>query len=194
MVDDAIVVLENITRYREQGMGAMHAAFKGAAEIGFTVLSMSTSLIAVFIPILLMGGIVGRLFREFAITLSITIVVSLAVSLTTTPMMCSRLLQEKKGHGKIYRASEKVFEWILKAYQVSLAWVLRNSAVTLLILIGTICLSVFLFIKIPKGFFPEQDVGRMSGNIVGEQDTSYQAMRKRLLRLMNIVGKDPGSG
>jgi multidrug efflux pump len=192
VVDDAIVVLENITRYREQGMGAMHAAFKGAAEIGFTVLSISLSLIAVFIPILLMGGIVGRLFREFAITLSITILVSLAISLTTTPMMCSRLLQEKKGHGKIYRASEKVFEWVLKTYEVSLGWVLRNSAITLLILIGTVVLSVVLFIKIPKGFFPEQDVGRLNGNVVGDQDTSFQAMRTRLLRLMQIVGSDPG--
>ena len=185
VVDDAIVVLENITRYREKGMSAMEAAFKGAAEIGSTVLSISISLVAVFIPILLMGGIIGRLFREFALTLSVTILVSLTISLTTTPMMCSRLLSDEKGHGKLYSASEKVFTWILKGY--GLAWVLRNSALTLLIAILTLALNVYLFVIIPKGFFPEQDTGRMSGNIMGEQDTSFQAMKQRMIRLMSLT-------
>ncbi len=192
VVDDAIVVLENITRYREEGMNAMEAAFKGAAEIGSTVLSISISLVAVFIPILMMGGIIGRLFREFAITLSVTILVSLLISLTTTPMMCSRLLAQGKGHGKLFQASENVFEWILKVYEHSLTWVLRNSLLTLLIAILTLCLNIYLFIKIPKGFFPEQDTGRMSGNIMGEQDTSFQAMKRRMVRLIDIAGSDPG--
>ncbi len=190
VVDDAIVVLENITRYREQGMNSMEAAFKGAAEIGSTVLSISISLVAVFIPILMMGGIVGRLFREFAITLSITILVSLAISLTTTPMMCSRLLSEK-GHGRLYKASEKVFAFILKIYEHSLAWVLRNSALTLLIAIGTLALNIYLYVIVPKGFFPQQDTGRMNGNFLGDQSTSFQAMQKKIFQLAKIVQQDP---
>ena len=191
VVDDAIVVLENITRYREQGMTSMEAAMKGAAEIGSTVLSISISLVAVFIPILLMGGLIGRLFREFAITLSITILVSLVVSLTTTPMMCSRLLTDEKGHGKLFQASENVFAWILKGYEHSLAWVLRNSAITLLVAIGTLCLNVYLFVIIPKGFFPQQDTGRLNGNIMGDQSTSFQAMEIRIRQLLKIVESDP---
>jgi multidrug efflux pump len=192
VVDDAIVVLENITRHREMGLGAMEAALKGAGEIGFTVLSMSISLVAVFTPILLMGGIIGRLFREFAVTLSTTILISLFISLTTTPMMCSRLLAQGKGHGKLYRASEKLFEFIQNTYAVSLRWVLQHSAIVLLIAIVTLALNVYLFIKVPKGFFPQQDTGRMSGSILGDQNTSFEAMQKRMIRLSDIVAADPG--
>jgi multidrug efflux pump len=194
VVDDAIVVLENITRYREAGMGAMEAALKGAQEIGSTVLSISVSLVAVFIPILMMGGIIGRLFREFAVVLSVTILVSLLISLTATPMMCSRLLTNEKGRGKLYRASEKVFDWILSIYEHSLSWVLRHSAITLLIAIATLCLNVYLFVKIPKGFFPQQDTGRLNGNILGDQSSSFQAMSSRIRQLSKIVQSDPGVG
>jgi len=192
VVDDAIVVIENITRYREKGMNAMQASLKGASEIGFTVLSISVSLIAVFTPILMMGGIIGRLFREFAVVLSVTILVSLAVSLTTTPMMCSRLLKDERKHGRLYRATEKIFNAILKGYEVSLSWTLRNSAFMLAVFIATFCLNIYLFIKIPKGFFPQQDTGRMNGSILGAQDSSFQAMQQRVLRLCEIVKKDPG--
>jgi multidrug efflux pump len=191
VVDDAIVVLENISRYREQGMSSMQAAYRGAAEIGSTVLSMSISLVAVFIPILMMGGIVGRLFREFAITLSVTILVSLLVSLTTTPMMSSRLLGDKKHHGWFYMAGEKFFAFILKIYEHSLTWVLRHSALVLLIAIGTLCLNVYLFVKIPKGFFPQQDTGRLNGNFIGDQSISFQSMQKKMVQLANIVQRDP---
>ncbi len=194
VVDDAIVVLENITRYREKGLGAMEAAFKGAAEIGSTVLSISISLVAVFIPILMMGGIVGRLFREFAVTLSVTILVSLVISLTTTPTMCSRLLSDEKGHGRLYNASEKVFVFILKMYEKSLAWVLRNSAIVLLIAIGTLALNVYLYVIVPKGFFPQQDTGRLNGNFMGDQSTSFQAMQKKITQLSKIVQQDPAIG
>jgi multidrug efflux pump len=192
VVDDAIVVIENITRYREKGMNAMQASLKGASEIGFTVLSISVSLIAVFIPILMMGGIIGRLFREFAVVLSVTILVSLVVSLTTTPMMCSRLLKDHREHGRVYLASEKLFNGILKVYEVSLGWTLRNSALMLVVFIITFCLNIYLFMKIPKGFFPQQDTGRMNGSILGAQDSSFQAMQQRVLRLCDIVKKDPG--
>ena len=156
VVDDAIVVLENITRYLEQGMAPVQAAFRGAREIGFTVLSMSTSLVAVFIPILMMGGIVGRLFREFAVTLSIAIAVSLAVSLTTTPTMCAQLLKplHEEKHGRAYKFSEKIFDGVLDFYSVSLKWVLRHQFAVLLITIATACFSVYLFKEAPKGFFP----------------------------------------
>ncbi|MGA7410772.1 MAG: multidrug efflux RND transporter permease subunit [Bryobacteraceae bacterium] len=192
VVDDAIVVIENITRYREKGMNAMQASLKGASEIGFTVLSISVSLIAVFIPILMMGGIIGRLFREFAVVLSVTILVSLVVSLTTTPMMCSRLLKDHREHGRLYLASERLFNGMLKAYEVSLGWTLRNSALMLVVFIITFCLNIYLFMKIPKGFFPQQDTGRMNGSILGAQDSSFQAMQQRVLRLCDIVKKDPG--
>jgi multidrug efflux pump len=174
-------------------MSAMASALRGAAEIGPTVLSISISLVAVFIPILLMGGIVGRLFREFAITLSITILVSLLVSLTTTPMMCSRLLRDK-GHGRLYQASEKVFEFILRVYEHSLAWVLRHSALVLLIAIGTLALNVYLYVVIPKGFFPQQDTGRMNGTFLADQSTSFQAMQRKMFQLAKIVESDPGIG
>ncbi len=192
VVDDAIVVLENITRYREEGMSAMEAAYKGAAEIGSTVLSISISLVAVFIPILMMGGIIGRLFREFAVTLSVTILVSLLVSLTTTPMMCSRLLKESKSHGRMYRLSEKFFDFILRMYEVSLGWVLRHSALMLVVTALTLCLNVYLYVKIPKGFFPQQDTGRVNGNFIGDQSISFQAMAKKMTQLIKIVQADPG--
>jgi multidrug efflux pump len=193
VVDDAIVVIENISRYLEQGMSPMESALKGAQEIGFTVLSISLSLVAVFIPILLMGGIVGRLFREFAVTLSVAIMVSLAISLTTTPMMCSRLLKAhaEEKHGGIYRASEKVFSGMLRFYERTLQWVLKHSAVTLFVLIITICLNVFLFYVVPKGFFPQQDNGTVFGGIQGAQDISFQAMQSLTLRFVDIIKKDP---
>jgi multidrug efflux pump len=192
VVDDAIVVLENITRYRESGMTSMEAAFKGAAEIGPTVLSISVSLVAVFLPILLMGGIIGRLFREFAITLSITIMVSLLISLTTTPTMCSRLLATNRTHGRLYQTSENVFQFILGVYRRSLGWVLRHSAIMLVVTIATLCLNIYLYVIVNKGFFPHQDTGRLSGNVLGDQSTSFQAMVKRNTKLVNIVMKDPG--
>ena len=191
VVDDAIVVLENISRHREDGLSAMEAARTGAGEIASTVFSISISLVAVFIPILLMGGIIGRLFREFAVTLSLTILVSMVISLTTTPTMCSRLLGEPREHGKLYRASEKFFDFILKVYEVSLAWTLRHSALVLLIAIGTLCLNVYLYIIVPKGFFPEQDTGRLNGNFMGDQSISFQSMQKKIARLANIVLQDP---
>ena len=194
VVDDAIVVIENITRYLEQGMKPLEAALKGAQEIGFTVLSISISLIAVFIPILLMGGIVGRLFREFAVTLSVAIFISLIVSLTTTPMMCAALLRssEQERHGRIYRASEWIFEKILKGYEVSLSWVLRHQPLMLLVTLATIGFTVYLYIAIPKGFFPQQDTGRLTGQILADQATSFQAMRTRTIQFVNAVMSDPG--
>ncbi len=192
VIDDAIVVLENITRYREQGVSAMESALRGAAEIGSTVFSISVSLVAVFIPILMMGGIVGRLFREFAVTLSTTILVSMVTSLTTTPTMCAYLLTEEKGHGRLYQASERVFEFILKMYKGSLTWVLRNSALVLLIAIATLALNIYLYVIVPKGFFPEQDTGRIAGSFLGDQDVSFQAMQAKITKLAGIVQQDPG--
>jgi multidrug efflux pump len=192
VVDDAIVVLENITRYREKGQGAEQAAMTGAAEIGSTVLSMSISLVAVFIPILLMGGIIGRLFREFAVVLSIAILVSLVVSLTTTPMMCSVLLGKEAVHGKLYLASERVFEKLLKGYEHSLRWVLDQSLLLLLVAIGTLGLAVLLYVEIPKGFFPQQDTGRLNGTIMADQVISFQAMQRKIAQLAAIAKQDPG--
>ena len=193
VVDDAIVVIENISRYLEQGMSPMESALKGASEIGFTVLSISLSLVAVFIPILLMGGIVGRLFREFAVTLSVAIIVSLAISLTTTPMMCSRLLKshDQEKHGRAYQASEKIFSGMLGFYERTLGWVLRHSALTLFVLFVTISLNIFLFWVVPKGFFPQQDNGTVFGGIQGAQDISFQAMQSLTLRFVDIIKKDP---
>src|ERR1039458_1175188 len=194
VVDDAIVVLENITRYVEQGMDALQAAFKGAAEIGFTVLSMSTSLVAVFIPLLLMGGIVGRLFREFAVTLSIAIGVSLLVSLTTTPTMCAKFLRpvpHDQRHNLFYRASEWAFDKTLAIYRHSLRWGLEYQLVTLIVTILVACLSVYLYIIVPKGFFPQQDTGRIMGSVQAAQDISFQAMRGKMQRYVDIVMKDP---
>jgi multidrug efflux pump len=191
VVDDAIVVIENITRYREMGEKPLQAALKGSQEIGFTVLSMSLSLVAVFIPLLLMGGIVGRVFREFAVTMSVAIAMSLAVSLTATPMMCAHLLREKESHGRLYWLSERAFKWIVDLYGRTLSNVLRHPAITLMVLVATIGLNVFLFLKVQKGFFPQQDNGRLMGSIQADQDTSFQAMNATLLRMIEIVKADP---
>jgi multidrug efflux pump len=193
VVDDAIVVMENISRHLEQGMQPFAAALKGAQEIGFTVFSISVSLIAVFIPILMMGGIVGRLFREFAITLSTAIVVSMVVSLTTTPTMCAHLLKEEKEqkHGKIYQASEKFFAWMLETYRHTLLWVLDNSGLTLTVLFLTVVLNVVLIVKIPKGFFPQQDTGAIVGGVQGPQDSSFPAMDNSVRQLVGVIKSDP---
>ncbi len=189
VVDDAIVVVENISRYLEQGMSPYQAAVKGTQEIGFTVISISLSLVAVFIPILLMGGLVGRLFREFAITLSTAVVVSMVISLTTTPMMCAKLLRhhEASEHGGMYNSSERIFDWMLNRYEVSLKWVLKHSRLTLGVAFIVLALSIYMFYVIPKGFFPEQDNGRLIGAVVADQDTSFQAMNRRLKRLIKTV-------
>ncbi len=191
VVDDAIVVIENITRYLEKGMPPMEAALKGAQEVGSTVFTISVSLIAVFIPLLLMGGIVGRLFREFAVTLSIAITISMVVSLTATPMMCAYLLRNDQSHGWMYRTSERAFDWVVNLYGSTLKVALRFRAVTLLVLLATIGLNAYLFIHVPKGFFPEQDNGRIQGSVTADQDTSFQAMDKIMLPLVNIVAADP---
>ena len=193
VVDDAIVVIENITRYVEQGRPPFEAALAGAREIGFTVLSISLSLVAVFIPILLMGGIVGRLFREFAVTLSVAIGVSLLISLTTTPMMCARILRPENEirHGRLYRATELGFQWILDEYETTLSWVLRHQPLMLLATLGTIALTVYLYVIVPKGFFPQEDTGRLMGAIQADQSTSFQTMSKLLTEFADTVGKDP---
>ncbi|HEV2495855.1 MAG TPA: multidrug efflux RND transporter permease subunit [Terriglobia bacterium] len=191
VVDDAIVVIENITRYLEKGMAPFQAALKGAREIGFTVISMSTSLVAVFIPLLLMGGIVGRLFREFAITLTIAIAVSMVISLTTTPSMCAHLLKTRESHGWLYRVSERVFNAIVALYGRTLSVVLRHPATTLAVLLATIALNVYLYIRVPKGFFPQQDNGRIVGSIQADQDSSFQSMNNLLLQMIKIVKADP---
>jgi len=193
VVDDAIVVLENITRFIEMGMTPVQAAFRGAREIGFTVLSMSTSLIAVFIPILLMAGIVGRLFREFAVVLSIAIAVSLLLSLTLTPMMCAKFLRgnHEKKHNFIYRAFEWVFDHLLGTYRHALAWVLRHQPLTLAVTVATACLSIYLYILVPKGFFPQQDTGRLGGSVQAAQDISFEALSAKMRQYVNIVMKDP---
>ncbi len=192
VVDDAIVVIENVSRYLEQGMAPVQAALRGSREIGFTVLSMSTSLIAVFIPILLMGGIVGRLFREFAVTLSVAIVMSLIVSLTTTPMMCAKFLRPERGsHGRLYRLSERGFEWLHRHYETSLRWVLRHSALTLAVAVLTVCINIYLYTVVPKGFFPVQDTGRIFGSVQADQATSFQSMREKLAAYVDVIMADP---
>jgi multidrug efflux pump len=193
VVDDAIVVLENIMRHVEVGMAPYEAALLGAREIGFTVVSMSTSLVAVFIPILMMGGIVGRLFHEFAVTLSAAIAVSLVVSLTTTPMLCARFLKahDPGKHGTLYQASEKGFLWLNRTYKASLGWVLRHQFLVLVITILTVFANIWLYVIVPKGFFPQQDTGRLSGMIMGDQDVSFDAMKQKTNQLIGIVQKDP---
>jgi multidrug efflux pump len=191
VVDDAIVVIENISRYLEQGLDPFRAALKGAREIGSTVFTISVSLVAVFIPLLLMGGIVGRLFHEFAVTLSAAILISMVVSLTTTPMMCAHLLKQHETHGRLYRASERAFNRIVRAYGRTLSAVLKVPVITLAVLLGTIALTIFLYIHVSKGFFPQQDNGRVMGMIQADQDTSFQAMNRILLRMIKIVGADP---
>jgi multidrug efflux pump len=193
VVDDAIVVLENISRHIEQGMSRMQAALQGAAEVSFTVLSMSVSLIAVFIPILLMGGIVGRLFREVAVTLSAAIMLSLVVSLATTPMMCALILRrpEREGSGRLMRWSERLFAGLQHAYDRSLTWALDHSAIVLAILVGTLCLNIYLYMIVPKGFFPQQDTGRIIGAIQADQAISFQLMQQKLQEFITIIRRDP---
>lgn len=194
VVDDAIVVIENITRYLEMGFTPVKAALRGAKEIGFTVLSMSTSLVAVFIPILFMGGIVGRLFREFAVTLTVAILISLVVSLTVTPSLCARFLRTphpEAKHNFVYRACGKIFDTVHRGYARSLAVVLTHPQLTLVITIVTVALTIYLYIIVPKGFFPEQDNGFVGGTIVADQDISFSAMRQKLHQMMHIIQKDP---
>jgi multidrug efflux pump len=193
VVDDAIVVLENITRYMEKGMSPLQASLRGAREIAFTVLSMSVSLVAVFTPILLMGGMVGRLFREFAVTLSVAILISLVVSLTMTPMMCATILKKEttSAHNFIYRAMEWVFDHMRSSYDKGLRWALRHSLAMLFITVLTLGINVLLFSFIPKGFFPDQDTGRISGRIQAAQDISFQAMSKKLTQVVDIIRTDP---
>ncbi len=193
VVDDAIVVVENITRYIEQGMTPLQAALRGSEEIGFTVLSMSTSLVAVFIPILMMGGIVGRILREFAVTLSSAVAISLLVSLTTTPMMSSKLLKphSERGHGWFYRASESGFQRLYRGYARSLRWVLSHQLFTLGVAMGTISLAVYLYIIVPKGFFPLQDTGRIQANVLASEDISFQAMNEKVNQFVTILRSDP---
>ncbi|MGA2108092.1 MAG: efflux RND transporter permease subunit, partial [Syntrophorhabdales bacterium] len=193
VVDDAIVVLENSTRHMEMGASAMEAAYTGSREIGFTVLSMSISLVAVFTPILLMGGMVGRLFREFAMTLSTAIVLSLGLSLTTTSMMCARLLKPGKGraHGHIYKLSENAFDGMRRYYDVTLRWALRHSKLMVLIVLVTVVTNFCLIMVIPFGFFPEQDTGRISGTTQADQDVSFQFMKGKLTQILGIIGRDP---
>jgi multidrug efflux pump len=193
VVDDAIVVMENITRHIEDGMEPFAATLRGAREIGFTVMTISMSLIAVFIPLLLMGGIVGRLFREFAVTLSTAIVVSMAISLTTTPMMCAYLLKSEKEmkHGRMYKASESVFQWVLGLYRRSLRWALENPALVLTTLALIIALNVVIGFKLPRGFFPQQDTGSLQGSMRGPQDASFPAMNAALQQVESVIQKDP---
>jgi multidrug efflux pump len=193
VVDDAIVVLENISRKIEQGMSAFQAALSGVREVGFTVISMSLSLIAVFIPILLMGGIVGRLFREFAVTLCVAVLVSMAVSLTTTPMLCARLLrkQESDKESRFSQFLERAFERLRRGYERSLSWALRHGRVMMLVLLATVCLNFYLYAIVPKGFFPQQDIGRLVGSIQADQDISFQAMQGKLADFVDIVRRDP---
>jgi multidrug efflux pump len=193
VVDDAIVVMENVTRHLENGVKPFAAALKGAEEIGFTVFTISISLIAVFIPLLMMGGIVGRLFREFAVTLSTAVFVSMIISLTTTPMMCAYLLKDERTakHGRLYMASEKFFDWVLSLYRGSLHWVLEHPALTLVVLFITIALNVVLMFKIPKGFFPVEDTGAISGSVRGPQDSSFPAMDNSIRQIGQVINKDP---
>jgi multidrug efflux pump len=191
VVDDAIVVIENITRHLEAGLKPMQAALKGAEEIGFTVLSMSISLIAVFIPILMMSGVVGRLFREFAVVLSISIAISMVISLTVVPMMCAWLLKEDKGHGAIYNLSEKFYQWIISTYASALNVVLNHPGSIMITLLVTMAVNVYLYDKIPKGFFPQQDTGRLQGNIQGEQHISYQSLLDKSKWFEEKVRVDP---
>jgi multidrug efflux pump len=193
VVDDAIVVMENISRHREAGMPPLKAAFQGSKEIGFTVFSISMSLIAVFIPILLMSGIVGRLFREFAITLATAIVVSMVISLTTTPMMCAYLLKDERAikHGRAFRISERGFTWVLSGYSRSLAWVLKNPWPIFTLLLLTIALNFYLIFIIPTGFFPQQDTGAITGSVRGPQDASFPVMDNSIRQLVNVIKADP---
>ena len=193
VVDDAIVVIENISRYLEMGMRPAMAALRGSKEIAFTVLSMSTSLVSVFIPILLMGGVIGRLFREFSVTLAVAIGISLVVSLTTTPAMCAKFLrpEHERKHGRLYRAFEAAFQWLLGGYRSSLKWVLLHPQLMLGVTVATACVSVYLYIVVPKGFFPQQDTGKLFGNIQSAPDLSFQVTSQRLAQFVNVIQSDP---
>jgi HAE1 family hydrophobic/amphiphilic exporter-1 len=192
VVDDAVVVIENIVRHMEEGASPFEASLKGAGEIGFTIVSITLSLIAVFIPLFLMGGYVGLLFREFAVTVSVALVLSLLISLTLTPMMCSRLLKpESKEHGRLYRLSERGFNGLLNLYEAGLRVVLRHRFITLMTMLGTIALTGYLFVQIPKGFFPQQDTGLIIGLSEAAQDISFQAMAERQQALLDAVMRDP---
>ena len=193
VVDDAIVVMENITRHLEAGVAPLTAALKGAQEIGFTVMSISISLIAVFIPLLLMGGIVGRLFREFAVTLSTAILVSMVISLTTTPMMCAYLLrrEHEKKHGRLYMATERFFDGVLSLYRNTLWWVLDNSLLILTVFVLTVVLNVVILLRIPTGFFPQQDTGSLGGGAQGPQDASFASMNDSIRKISGVIQKDP---
>jgi len=194
VVDDAIVVIENIVRHLEQGLTPLEATLRGARQIGFTVISISVSLVAVFIPLLFMGGLIGRLFHEFSVTLSAAILVSAVVSLTLTPMLCSRLLREEKPEqfrGWFYRATEKMFKGMLGIYSRSLRWVLRHSFLMLLVTVGTLCVTIWLYTIVPKGFFPQQDTGLMIGITEAAQDISFDAMVAKQSQVTEIVMHDP---
>ena len=191
VVDDAIVMVENISRFIEEGKSPMEAALEGAEQIGFTILSLTVSLIAVLIPLLFMGGVVGRLFREFAVTLAVTIVISAAVSLTLTPMMAARILHRQKQQGRFYKASERVFERLIDFYGRTLKTVLRFQAITLLVALGTLVLTVFLYIVIPKGFFPVQDTGVIQGISQASQSISFPAMAEKQKELADVILQDP---
>jgi multidrug efflux pump len=191
VVDDAIVVLENISRYLEQGYTPLQAAIRGAKEITFTVVSISISLIAVFIPIMLMGGVVGRLFREFGVTLSVAILVSMVVSLTTTPMMCSKLLRTHRQNRTEAAPHNRMFEALLHGYERSLSWVLHHARSVLVVALGTLALSIYLYAVIAKGFFPQQDNGRLMGALIADQDTSFQAINRLLTEYVNNIKTDP---
>jgi HAE1 family hydrophobic/amphiphilic exporter-1 len=192
VVDDAVVVIENIVRHMEEGASPFEASLKGAGEIGFTIVSITLSLIAVFIPLFLMGGYVGLLFREFAITVSVALVLSLLISLTLTPMMCSRLLKpESKEHGRLYRFFERGFDGLLNLYEAGLKIVLRHRFITLMTMLGTIALTGYLYVLIPKGFFPQQDTGLIIGLSEAAQDISFQAMAERQQALLDAVTRDP---
>ena len=193
VVDDAVVVLENVSRHIEEGMTPVKASLQGAREVGFTVISMSISLVAVFVPILLMGGYIGRLFREFAVTLSAAILVSLVVSLTTTPMMCARVLrpESEEKPGRVSRAIEGFFARLLQFYERTLHWALAHRRLMLLSLVGTVALNIYLYIIVPKGFMPQQDTGRLQGNLVADQSISFQAMQTKLTNFVAIVKADP---
>ena len=192
VVDDAIVVLENVTRHIEKGVAPFKAALLGVQEVAFTVISISISLIAVFIPVLMMGGIIGRLFREFAVTLSVAILISMVISLTTTPMMCARLLKKHDDKpGQLSQWSESVFAWVLRLYERTLGWSLRHPLLVMLVLGATIALNVYMYAIVPKGFFPQQDTGRLGGGIVADQASSFQSMRVKLAQFVDIVQSDP---
>jgi len=193
VVDDAIVVVENITRYIEKGMPPKEAALKGAGEIGFTILSISVSLVAVFLPILLMGGVIGRYFREFACVLSVSVLISMIISLTTTPMMCALILKPHKDqtHGTVFNTTEGIFNGALQFYKRTLLWSLRHQGIMLTLTLAALITSIYLFSIIPTGLFPQQDTGRLSGNVQASQDISFQAMGKKLKAIVNIIMKDP---